>query len=169
MTALDWHTLSVITWLHLRCSITDTLDSSYHVTVIYIAYHSRISEFADRDSCWAFSSEVLFHLSICTHFSNCFSVFEHHSHCSRSTLRTQFCTDSASYKSSQSEQLLLFLSTVMMLLWKRKFTSSSEMINQLIYLNHEHYTETDMREADKFVSDAVRHYFLNLYQSSLHW
>jgi len=57
-----------------------------------------------------------------------------------------------------------------MLLDKRKFNSSSETTNQLIYSrpNHEYYVETEMRKANSFALDAMGHSFPNLYQSSLH-
>ncbi len=170
LTALNRRAFDMTVWLHSRCFIAVNSDRTYHVAVIHTTHHHRTLRFADEDDDWAFSTEVLFHFFVCTSLSDNLSVFEHHDRYSRSTSRSWFCIDDASHKSSQDEQLLLLLSNVAMLLDKRKFDSSSETTNQLIYsrFNHEYYVETEMGKADSFVSDAVKHSFLNLYQFSLH-
>ena len=170
LTALNQYALDMTVWLHSRCFIAANSDRTYHAAVIRITHHHRTSRSADEDDRWTFSTEVLFHFFVHTSLSDDLSVFEHHDRYSRSTSWSRFCINDASHKSSQDEQLLFLLSNVAMLLDKRKFHSSSKTTNRLIYfrLNHKYYVETEMEKADSFVSEAVRHSFLNLYQSSLH-
>ena len=157
-------------WLHSRCFTAGNSDCTYDVAAIRVAYLHQASGSADRGGRRAFSTEVLFHLFVCTSFPDGLSIFEHHGRCSKSTSRPRFCTGGASQKSSQGEQLFLFLFIVTMLLNKRKFSSSSGTTNRLVYScpNYEHYAEGGMGEAERFASDAVGHPFPNLYQSSLH-
>ena len=95
LAALDRRTPGVAAWLPSRYFTAGNTDRTYYVATIRATYRHRTSRSAHGGGRRALSTEILFHLFICTSFPDSLPIFEHHGCSLTITSRSRFYPDGA--------------------------------------------------------------------------